>query len=882
LKTPLKKEFFLFIVFLNLTILAHGQQAGVKGMISSSEGSPLSFATIFVKQLGTGTTANAEGVYEIHLKPGRYDLVFQHLGRKTEVRVIQVEDVFVTLNITLVEQDIVLKEVTIGGDNEDPAYSIMRKAIAKADYHRNVIDQYSAKVYIKGSAKLKDYPWLAKKALEKDGIEKGRVYLSESLSEIKFTRPNKFEQKVISVRSDRKENANPGSYIFGSFYEPEFADVISPLSPKAFSYYKFEYLGTFKDREYEVSRIKIIPRSVGEDVVDGTIYLVEDSWSIHTLDIHLRKLGIDVNMKITFAPIEDKVWLPVSHQFKVDDKVFGFEFEAHYLSSVSDYKIKLNPKVYVEKMEVIDEKKDKALAKEVEKKQAVSKKSRKKKDDTSDLQARIASGEEITRRELKTLIKDYEKEDKKQQKEPDVISDFTFKDDSISLKMDSAYWDTIRPIPLTHEEVKGYEKADSISAIEVKKEQGDTLKQSKHQGFQIWDIVTGDSYKVSKHSNFRIYTPMGGFNTVEGLNLIYKIAYGTILQDTNKTRVRITPVFRYSFAREKASGYLNFMTGNRKFRVELEGGRYIEQFNPDHPIVPLLNTFTTLFLEKNLMKIYEQDFVKLKYRKVFNQKWTFNSSWIWSDRMQLSNNTSYKLIDREKIEDYTSNQPANLERPDTSFPNHQAFTGTVGVEAKPWVKFRSHNGHKYAVNGSSPVFSLNYKKGFNKLLGSDIKYDQMEMGVRYGFDVTARGQIDFALLGGVFLNRDKMYFMDFKHFLGNQTPFITNDPVSSFRLLDYYSHSTSDKYFVANVHYRFRKFLVTTIPYVRLAGIREVIFLNYLKTPTSRNYTELGYSIDGILRMFRLEAAASFENGNYMNYGFRIGIASNIMVNFND
>jgi hypothetical protein len=69
---------------------------------------------------------------------------------------------------------------------------------------------------------------------------------------------------------------------------------------------------------------------------------------------------------------------------------------------------------------------------------------------------------------------------------------------------------------------------------------------------------------------------------------------------------------------------------------------------------------------------------------------------------------------------------------------------------------------------------------------------------------------------------------------------------------------------------------------VRLAGIREVIFLNYLKTPTSRNYTELGYSIDGILRMFRLEAAASFENGNYMNYGFRIGIASNIMVNFND
>jgi hypothetical protein len=106
--------------------------------------------------------------------------------------------------------------------------------------------------------------------------------------------------------------------------------------------------------------------------------------------------------------------------------------------------------------------------------------------------------------------------------------------------------------------------------------------------------------------------------------------------------------------------------------------------------------------------------------------------------------------------------------------------------------------------------------------------------------------------------------------------------VGSFRLLDYYRHSTNDKYLVANVHYQFRKFIVTTIPYVRLAGIRENIFLNYLKTPTSRNYTEVGYSIDGILRMFRLEAAASFENGKYQDYGFRIGIATNITVNFND
>ncbi|MBT1705579.1 DUF5686 and carboxypeptidase regulatory-like domain-containing protein, partial [Chryseosolibacter indicus] len=711
MKTLLQKLLLCFILLFSF-LTHYAQQTGVKGTIRAEDNSPLSFATIYVKQLETGTTANVDGYYEIHLKPGRYEMVFQHLGRHSLVRVIDVTNGLEQLDITLQPEDIMLKEVTVGGEDEDPAYTVMRKAIAKANYHRNVVDQYTAKVYIKGSAKLKDYPWLAKKALEKDGVEKGRVYLSESLSEIKFTRPNKFEQKVISVRSDRKENASPGSYIFGSFYEPEIAGTVTPLSPKAFSYYKFEYLGTFKDREFEVSRIKVIPRSKGEDVIDGTINIVEDTWSIHSLDVHTVKLGIDFQMKVTFAPIENKVWLPVSHQFKVDDKVFGFEFEAHYLSSVSDYKIKINPDIYVEKMEVVDEKKEKELAKEIEKKQASIKKN-KKKDEAKRLQERIAAGEEITRKELKTIIKEYEKEDRKKQDEPDVISDFTFKDDSVSYKMDSAFWDSIRPIPLTKEEVKGYEKADSVSAIERAKVEGDTTRESKHKGFQPWDILIGDTYKVSNHSNFRIYTPMGGFNTIEGWNIIYKIAYGTVLQDTNRTRLKVMPVFRYAFAREKLSGYLNLMASNKKYRLDIDGGRYIQQFNPDNPILPIVNTFTTLLLEKNLMKIYEHDFLSAKFKRIVSDKLTINTSWVWSERSQLENNSRYKLVNRDKIEDYTPNKPLNIQLEDTAFPTHQAFLGSIGFSARPWLKYRSYNGSKYAIGGSSPTISFRYTKGCN-------------------------------------------------------------------------------------------------------------------------------------------------------------------------
>jgi len=882
--THIKNSFFL--VLLILTTSSSIYSIGVRGIVKDENGEPLAFTTIFVKQTGSGTTTNVNGDYEIILSPGKYDLVYQYLGYETVEKSLEISTGFIQVDIIMKSQTTVLQTVTVKAGEEDPAYTIMRKAIAKAKYHLQQLDTYSARVYIKGSGQLKDYPWLAKRALEKEGIEKDRVFVSESISEIKYTRPGKFDEKVISIRSDGKDNnTSPNPYIFGSFYEPQVAETISPFSPKAFSYYRFEYMGTFKDRNYEVSRIKVIPRSKGDDVVDGIIYIVENWWSIHSMDIHTSKLGIDINIKAVYAPIEDKAWMPVSHRFKVDGKVFGFEFEYNYLATVSGYKIQLNPELYVdnEKMEVVDEKIEQQQAREIEEKfKPKSKKAQAKQDQTQQLKDRLADGKEITRKELNTIIKDYEKAETKQLKEPEIISNTIFKIDSGAYKKDSAYWAEVRPIPLTQQEIKGYQKSDSLAVIDRKKEAGDTLKDSKHKGFQPWDLIVGDNYKISKHSNFKIYFPIPGFNTVDGWNFNYKVSFGTIFQDTSKTRFTITPVFRYAFSRKVASGHLNFSLRNKKYRFEVQGGRFIKQYNPDEPILPILNSLTTLFLEKNLMKIYERDFIDVTYRRKLNTYLTVNTNWSWMKRRELFNTSDYKLINRDKIEDYTVNRPVNEESDNTAFPEHTALIGSIGITARPWIKYNIRNDFRMEVPHSSPIITLDYRKGFDNILNSSVSFDQIELGIKHGFKIGIRGNVDFALRGGVFLNYDKMFFMDYKHFLGNRTPFITSDPVGSFRLLDYYKYSTSDKYFAGNFHYQFRKLLITNIPLVRLAGIRENIFVNYLATPTSKNYTEVGYSIDGILRFLRLEAAASFQDGKYLNYGFRIGIASYITVNFSD
>lgn len=869
LRLPFALSIFLL---LGTSVLA----TGLRGTVKADDGTPLGFTTIYVKQLGTGTTTNAEGYYELAMPPGTYDLVFQFLGYETQERQVVIGDRYVELNIILRSQAIMLQNVTVRAGNEDPAYTIMRKAIAKARYHTQQLNSYSAKVYIKGTGKLVDYPWLAKKALEKEGIEKNRAFVTESVSEIKYTRPNTFDEKVISIRSDGKDNnTSPNAFIFGSFYNPIIAETVSPLSPASFSYYKFEYLGTFKDRNYEVSKIKVTPRLRGDNVVEGMLFIVEDWWSIHSLDLRTTKLGISIGVKQVYAPVEDKAWLPVSQQFKVGGKFFGFEFVYDYLATVSDYKIELNPDLVVEEMEVIDEKLEKKHAEEVEKKFGQK---------NQQLQERLASGKEITRKELKSIVKEYEKQELSKEEEPDVISNTSFKVDSGAYKKDSSYWALMRPVPLTSEEVLGYKKTDSLAVVEQKKEEGDTIKRAKNnkKGFQPWDILTGDTYRISKHSNFRISTPQSWFNTVEGYYILYRLNFGTILQDTNRTRFNISPAFRYAFARDKLTGNLKFNLRNKNYRLEVEGGRYVQQFNPDEPILPVVNTFMTLLLEENLMKIYEREYIDVLYRRRINPKYSIETEWSWAQRNELVNNTDHKWVDRDKIEDYTPNAPVNLEVDTTGFARHQAFTGAVTFTARPWLKYRIRNGRKLEVNNSTPTLSLTYRKGFNDILSSDIKFDQVEVGAKHSFRNGVRGWVDVNLRAGAFLNSDSLAFMDYKHFLGNRTPFTTTDPAGSFRLMDYYRYSTADKYFAANVHYNFRRFLVTSIYEVRMLGIRENIFVNYLATPTSKNYTELGYSIEGILRVFRLEGAVSFRDGKYLDYGFRIGIATSLAVQFSD
>ena len=96
-------------------------------------------------------------------------------------------------------------------------------------------------------------------------MKEGDSFLLESFNEIEFTAPDKYVQRVISFNSTFPEQGNdvsPMDYIQASFYQPVLADMaISPLSPQAFSYYNFRYIGTTFQGKYTINKIEVIPKT---------------------------------------------------------------------------------------------------------------------------------------------------------------------------------------------------------------------------------------------------------------------------------------------------------------------------------------------------------------------------------------------------------------------------------------------------------------------------------------------------------------------------------------------------------------------------------------------------------------------------------------------
>ncbi|WP_266367102.1 DUF5686 and carboxypeptidase regulatory-like domain-containing protein [Tellurirhabdus rosea] len=886
-------RFLLFVgclFILHLTTAQTPRPSGLRGTVTTSKGEPLPYAAIVVRGTSNGTITNAEGRYELVLPPGRHDIIFQYLGFQAVQRPVEISDGFQTLDIKLEEQTFRLNEVAVGKGKEDPAYSIMRRAIAKSRIHLLQVDSYTARVYSKASVTITDLPmeFMYKKQLkeaEKEAnFKKGVPVLNESVVEVTFRQPNTYKQRVIATRNSQDNNfPSPNQYFQASFYRPEVAGTVSPLSPKAFAYYKFEYEGTFREQGVDISKITVIPRSYGEGVFRGTIYIIENTWAIHSLQLEtIAFQGLTVKIRQQFSPVQN-VWMPVNQRYDIGGRVMGVAGNGQFVVTQTFKDLKVNP-AYAEDVQVIDEKVEKP-ATQLKKSDIRGK----------DLDKLIAQQKELTAKDMRRIMREYDRQatqERREKKEvPPMRSDTTITD-SLANRRNIAFWDSLRTVPLTQAEIKSYVRGDSLVVVRKVEAVKDSVKKEKSAKkktkFSPEQLITGNTWKLNRQTSLVWESLFTGFtyNTVEGYVLQPGISLGyspVPPKDSTKKKVPAKPLpvwslgatGRYEFGRQRFIGFGTLSYRFKSTSVSLNGGRTVEQLNPANPISPALNTITTLLFEQNFMKLYQKDFLNLNAYLRIRQKADFFGGLEYASRSELAN---YREDLRPWINwdrrTFTPNRPFNAEA-FSGFPTHEALVLQLRASMHLGdTRYLIRNGQRVSSRNKSPLVGIQYRKAI-PVGGQSSDYDFLQVGLGHSFETGIRSQFSYQLSAGGFLTNRRVYFPDFKHFLGNQFFLQQGDPTSRFRMLPYYTYSTGRRFAEGHALLETRKFLLTQILYARLAGLREQVSVHYLYTPASRNYTELVYGLDGlipaVLPFFRLEVVTQWQDFKYQNIGFRVG-----------
>ncbi|WP_128546913.1 DUF5686 and carboxypeptidase regulatory-like domain-containing protein [Larkinella soli] len=888
---------YLFALSFLLTAVA-GMAQGLRGTIKTAKGEPLPYAAIVVKGTSQGAISNAEGRYEVGLKPGRYTIVFQYLGFQTIERAVEIQNDWQTLDLTMEEQAYRLEEVQARQGKEDPAYSIMRRAIAKAKYHQLQVMSYTARAYSKTSFTITDLPmqFLYRKQLkeaEKEGFKVGVPMLYETVAEVSFRQPNTYRQRILGTRNSLGDNVSVNDYFLASFYQPEVNNTVSPLSPKAFGYYKFEYQGTFRERDHEISKIKVTPRSYGEGVFRGVIYIIENTWALHSLQLETRNpLGFDIKIRQVYSPVQN-VWLPVNQRFDLDGRIMGAAGNAQFIINQSFRDLKVNP-AFVEDVKIVDEKVEKPAV-------SLSNKDIK----GQKLEDKIAKQKEFSTRDFKKMLKEYEKQEykarKEQKQEPVVTRNDSTVYDSLARKRSTAFWDTLRAVPLTSAERISYVKSDSLKIVREIKARTDSVKTAKKDTtrrrnvskFKPGQLLTGNTWSLGKRTSLTWnslfekinYNTVEGYTVDAGLNLRYYLK-PVPKRDSLDRNARRPPVpelnlggtGRYEFGIKRPVGYGSLGYRFKTTRLTAAGGRFVFQLNPNEPISPFLNSITTLLFERNFMKLYQRDFLRLTAEsRPFQERLSLSGSLEYAERTELANyRDDLKPWFNWNRYVYTPNRPLNAEIGPAAFPVHQAMVLNLTASGKLGAtRFRIRNGRQVPTRNTSPELMINYRKGISGVGGSDVDYDFVQAGLSHSFETGIRSRLSYHLRAGAFLNNKSLYFPDFQHFQGNQFFLQQGDPTSIFRMLPYYEFSTGKRFAEAHVLMEYRKFLITQLTLVRLTGLKENLFVHYLGTPSSKNYTEVGYALDGLIPgvfpFFRVEVITQWQDGKYRDLGFRIG-----------
>lgn len=808
----------LSVIFCLINLATHGQSV-ISGTVTDNQGNKIAYANVYLKPSFNGTTTNTEGFYKLETTQGKHSLICQYLGYKQFKKEIEINTTPVQLNIQLEPESFSLNEVVIKDGGEDPAYPIIRKAIAKRKYYLNEVDGYSCKVYIKGLQKLTKYPEkFMGQVVDFGGLvdsTTGIFYLSESVSEFNFSKPDKIKEEMISSRisgNSRAFSYNKASDMLFNFYENRLMaegvaakGFVSPIASDALFYYRYKLLGSVVENDMLIHKIEVTPRRNSDPVFRGVVYIADELWRLQNLDLYLTKdAGIEfidtLRVRQTFVPVSNTVWMPATNRFDFSFRILGFAGGGNYVGYFSDYKI--NPDF----------------------------------------------GKRTFTSEILRINND-------------------------ANKMNIAYWDSVRPIPLTNDEQDDYRKKDSLQMIRESKHYLDSIDKRVNkfsvQNFFLLGYTYQRSYNKMSYSIKPVFNTIA-YNTVEGWNVTLNTDYTKYFE--NKKRINAEADVRYGLSNKHWNAGVSFRYLFNRFNeshIRISGGTKVCQLNGDNPITPFINTLYTLWGEKNYMKLYEKQFGLFEYGKEWFNGFNAEVSAEYGTRNALKNTSDTHWKDYKHLS-YTSNNPLYPGEDLLLFTPHNYAMLKLAMTYSPGTKYITRPDRKIRQESAWPKFNMTLQKAFPDILQSKPDYLSFAAGVSHQIDFGMLGYLDYRGDFYTFLNKNEVYFPDNFHFNGNLTWF-TNFELNAFGHLDYYTYSTVHNASALHAEYHLNRFITNKIPYFRKLKLNEIVGFHFLHVKGLPEHYELTIGLEKF-GIARVDFVQSFSGKSRPWFSFRCGL----------
>jgi hypothetical protein len=804
----------LLLFVISCPVLA--QQLTISGNITDTEGKPLPFVSVYQKNTTKGTSANIDGLYNFKADHGLVVLIYRAIGYRTVERSIQLQADY-TENVMMEAESFTLKDIIIRANAEDPAFAIMRQAIKKRKHHLNEIEQYSVAVYIKGMQKLVSAPKTflgrdMRKTLDLDSNRKGVLYLSESQSVFNFKRPGHIHEEMISSKIAGRNNAfsfNKASDVNINFYENIMLE--NTLSARGF-------ISPVADNAMFYYRYKLLGITI------------ENGESINKIAVIPRRQNDHVFRGMIY--IADDSWRLLSADlYLTKDAGINLLDTLNIAQQFARVKSTYMP---------------------------------------SNITFRFNGGL-LGFKFQGYFLGVYSNYNLQPGFPPKYFNGEVLRiTDSVN-KKDAAYWVENRPMPLTAEENTSYIKKDSVAAVRESKSYLDSVQQINNK-FTIKKVFLS-GYTIADHTDkswfsFDPLLTSVYYNTVEGFAVKYGLNYTKRYKDRKNYTIR--PEIRYGFSNHLFTANLNSTytyDPTNKGSININFGSGIYDLNNLRTMSLLENSLNILLFERNFPKFYKRDFFSLRSGRELATGLQAAATLTYSKNSTLENTTDFRIKDY-KNRSFSSNNPLVPGIETSLFPRYKSFVLSASLSYTYAQEYTTRPDGKYYEPSHYPTLRLNYRKGINSILGSDVDYDLIGLEISKN-RISARmfGYSQFHIGIGKFINNKSLFYPELHHFRGNNT-LAGNDDLRKFTFLDFYAYSTDREYLEAHFEHNFSGLLINKIPLVCKLKLEELAGVNYLTQPMKKNYSEYYFGLQRLL--FKATYGFAYDGQHQIQHGFKI------------